>query len=244
MGSGLTAISAALGYLLGSISFARLVAWRIDPSAQIDRIDVRLSSGAVFTSDSVSATAVRVHVGTRFGVLTGVLDMLKVAIPTLIVRRLKPRQQAHLVVAASGLVGHDYPIFHRFKGGRGESPIYGTMLALDPAGVLATTVAGVLVGFLSGNLLILRWAGMVLLVPWAAVIRRNGPLATYALFANGVFFWSMRPELAQYAAMLNDDADPSQEEIAAEYGMGARLGRALDRYGVPGLVGRLRRRNR
>jgi len=116
------------------------------------------------------------------------------------------------------------------------------MLALDPRGVVATTVAGTLVGFLAGNLLVLRWAGMVLLVPWSALVRRDRALAGYALFANIVFFTSMRRELAQYAAMVGDGEDPSQQEIASEYGMGAGLGRALDRYSLPALARRLRSR--
>ncbi|MBM4407649.1 MAG: glycerol-3-phosphate acyltransferase [Chloroflexi bacterium] len=109
MGWRAVAGSAVLGYLLGSLSFVRLIARRINPSAQIERMDVQLSSGVVFTSDSVSATSARIHLGTRYGLLTGILDMLKVAIPTLAVRRLVPRGPAHLVVASAGLVGHDPP---------------------------------------------------------------------------------------------------------------------------------------
>lgn len=234
--------SAALGYLLGSLSFARLIARGVNPAVRMDRMDVQLSSGEVFTSDSVSATLARVKLGTRFGVLTGLLDMLKVALPTLLVRRRAPQRPLHLVVAGAGLIGHDFPLYHGFKGGRGESPIYGVMLALDPVGVAATTAAGAVIGFLAGNILVLRWAGLVLLVPWAALVRRDGPLAVYTLFGNAVYWWTMWPELSQYGAMRGSGTDPSQEEIAAEFGMGAGLGRALDRYSMPAIWQRIRRR--
>jgi hypothetical protein len=62
------------------------------------------------------------------------------------------------------------------------------------------------------------------------------------LFADIVFTIAMIPELRQYVAMRRLAHDPSNEDIAKEYGMGASLGRALDRYSIPGLIGRLRAR--
>jgi len=51
----------------------------------------------------------------------------------------------------------------------------------------------------------------------------------------------MRPELRQYGAMRGQGTDPTNEEIAVEFGMGAGLGRALDRYGLlPALARRIR----
>ena len=56
----LTSIAAATGYLLGSISFARIVANRVAPGTDISKIVQPLpGSNLEFESDSVSATAVR-----------------------------------------------------------------------------------------------------------------------------------------------------------------------------------------
>jgi acyl phosphate:glycerol-3-phosphate acyltransferase len=232
-------VVAAVGYLLGSLSFARLIARLAKPDMDLSRIEVTLPNGEVFVSDSVSATALRMKIGTRFGLLTVLLDGAKVAIPMLIVRAAFPDQPYLLVAAAAGLIGHVWPLYHRFKGGRGESVIYGAFLVIDPLAVVGTTLLGTAAGFVAGNILVLRWAGMVLMVPWLWIAAGDPRYALFALFADAVFLWAMRPELRQYGAWKTKGIDPSNEEIAAEYGMGGGLGRALDRYGmIPALVRR------
>lgn len=230
-------LAVVVGYLCGSLSFARLIVRLRKPEVDVTRIEVPMASGEVFVSNSVSATAVRLTLGPGFGILTAVLDMAKVAIPTLAFRLWAPDQPYFLIVAAAGLVGHDRPLFHGFLGGRGESPIYGAMLVIDPIAVVGTTLLGVLAGFLVGNILVLRWAGMVLLIPWLWIATGSPWYLAYILFAVGWYLLAMRPELRQYGEMRTTGTEPSNEEIAIEFGMGQRLGIALDRYApVPALV--------
>ncbi len=235
------AVATAIGYLAGSISFARLVvAWR-GVDADIERIEVPLGHGETFVSDSVSATAVRMTLGPRFGCLTALLDMAKVAIPVLAFRLAAPDQPYFVVVAAAGLIGHIRPIFHGFKGGRGESVIYGSLLVIDPVAVVGTTLLGAVVGFVLGNILVLRWAGMILLVPWLWVATADPWIVGYMVFADVVYALAMRPELSQYWRMRGKGTDPTNEEIAIEFGMGRALGRGLDRYGlVPAMARAIR----
>jgi acyl phosphate:glycerol-3-phosphate acyltransferase len=229
--------AAVVGYLCGSISWARLIVRLRKPEADITRIEVPLSSGEVFVSNSVSASAVRLTLGPRFGILTAVLDMAKVAIPTLAFRLWAPDQPYYLIVAAAGLVGHDLPLFHGFLGGRGESPIYGGLLVIDPVAVVGTTLLGACIGFVVGNILVLRWAGMVLLIPWLWLATGSPWYLAYILFVVGWYLVAMRPELRQYAEMRTTGTDPTNEEIAIEFGMGRRLGSALDHYApLPALV--------
>lgn len=74
------------------------------------------------------------------------LDAAKSFVPVLATKRAFPDRKYHLLVALAVMVGHNYPVFHRFKGGRGQSPFFGSMLALDPLAVPVTTTAGTLVG--------------------------------------------------------------------------------------------------
>ena len=235
----LIAFAAAIGYLLGSISFARVLTRLVAPETDISQIEQPMpNSDVVFVSDSVSATAVRMHVGTRYGCLTAILDMLKVAIPTWVFKRRSPETPYHLIVAIAGVVGHDWPLYFRFKGGRGESPIYGGMLVIDWVGVLTTNLIGMPVGVLSGNLLVSRWAGLVLLIPWFWFRNRDWPHVAYGLSINGLYWMAMRPELSQYFELRDKGDEPSQEELAELMGMGRGLGRIIDRFNVAALLER------
>ena len=234
-------VVAAAGYLVGSISFARLVVRLARPGSSVARIEVPLASGDVFVSDMVSATAVRVALGPRYGLLTAALDMAKAAVPTLALRLWAPDEPYFLIVAAAVVAGHNLPVFHGFRGGRGESPMYGGLLVIDPLAAVGTTLIGALVGFLVGNILVLRWAGMVLLVPWLWVATGSPWYLAYAVFVVGAYFVALRPELAQYARLLREGRDPTNEEIAGVFAMGRRLGRAIDRHApLPALVRRIR----
>jgi glycerol-3-phosphate acyltransferase PlsY len=234
-------LAALIGYLLGSISFARVITAIAAPNTDISKIEQPVpNSDAVFESDSVSATAVRIHVGTRYGCLTALLDMLKVAIPTLAFKIWQPQTPYFLIVAAAGVVGHDWPIFHRFKGGRGESPIYGGLLVIDWVGALVTNLVGGLLGLVLGNLLILRWAGLVLLIPWFWFRTGDWAYLAYIIFINLVYWISMMPELKQAFDLQAEGEMPSQQELASFLGMGESLGRVLDRYSLPAVLSKLR----
>jgi acyl phosphate:glycerol-3-phosphate acyltransferase len=235
-----TALLAGLiGYLCGSFSAARLVARYAAPGKELTLIRYPIpNTDIVFESDSVSASMVRIQVGTRYGCLTAILDILKVFLPALAFRLWQPDAPYFLVVAALGLVGHNWPLFHRFKGGRGESTILGGMLAIDPVGLVVTNLAGVLFGWLAGEVLVLRWSFLLLLIPWLWLRTGDPAYGAYAVFINLIYWWKMSPELAQFLKILKQGGLSTQEEVAGDLAMGMRLGRFLDRYSLPSLLKR------
>jgi glycerol-3-phosphate acyltransferase PlsY len=229
----LIVLAAVLGYLLGSLSFARIVGRMVDPTADVTRIIEELPDGHTFESDSASATAARMALGTRWGVTTGLLDMAKVGVPALIWVLLYPDTPAYgLISGVAGHLGHVLPLYHRFVGGRGESAVYGVVLLLDPLGALATTVAGAVIGLLIGHILIFRWAGLILLMPWMAWWHDDPAYVVYMVAANAIYWTSMVPELRQYVHLLKQGAPMTQEEIAGSFAMGESLGRIMDRYSL------------
>jgi glycerol-3-phosphate acyltransferase PlsY len=235
-------LAAVVGYLIGSISWARIVARRVAPDADISTIAEPVpNTDLVFVSDSISATAARVHLGTRYGCLVAILDILKVAIPTLAFRVAFPDQPYYYVAAFFGLVGHVWPIYHHFKGGRGESAIYGGLLVIAPLGVLVTNLAGAVLGVLAGELLVLRWGGLVLMIPWLWWRTASTWALAYIVGVNIIYWWSMRPELRQYVEYQGKGVAPTQEELAEFMAMGTGLGRFMDRYSIPALLRRSRR---
>jgi glycerol-3-phosphate acyltransferase PlsY len=232
--------AAVTGYLLGSISWSRIIARRVAPSKSIEKIEYPVpGTDEVFTSDSVSATAARVHLGTRFGCMTALLDMVKVFLPTLLFKLLFPEWPYYLMSAAAGLIGHDWPLFFRFKGGRGESPILGGLFVIDPIGLIINLAASSVFGIIVGHLLIFRWTWFLTMIPWLWISTHSIWHVGYMVFANIVYWWTISPELIQYAKM---EGSPTQEEIGEFYAMGKGLGRLMDRYSILGLISRLRQK--
>lgn len=229
-----------VGYLLGSCSSARFVGRLVAPGTDVTRVAKTLASGDRFEIASASGTAVRITLGTRWGGLTCTLDALKVAVPMLVARALGYGVEVEIAIAVGGLIGHVLPLWHRFHGGRGEAPTYGAILTLDPLGVLAALAIGTAIGFVAGNILALRWSPLVALIGIAAVVRDDALFAGYVAFALLFYLWASLGELRQLAVLARKGSAPGNEEIAAELGMGGGLGRAIDRWGVPGIVRRLR----
>ncbi len=198
MSAGLVSLLALMGYVLGSISFARIVASRVVPESDLASTDLELPGGGTIEYGGVSATAIGARTGPKWGVIVGVGDMAKAFIPTLVVRLIWPDDSYHLVVAVAVMVGHNYPIFYRFKGGRGQSPLYGGLLAVDWLALPITTALGIGVGlFLMRDMLVAYSLGQWLLIPWFAW-RAGPPEVAYALTINLLYAVASIPEFKAY----------------------------------------------
>lgn len=113
------------GYLLGSIPTAYLAGrW-------LKGIDLR-----EYGSGTVSGTGVIYHVGLGAGVLAGLFDVAKGAFVPWLALRLGTPLAVALLAGLAAVVGHNWPLYLGFKGGRGISPFMGMMLVVFPWGVL------------------------------------------------------------------------------------------------------------
>jgi glycerol-3-phosphate acyltransferase PlsY len=197
MDSWLILIAALVGYLLGSISFARLIFRWVAPGQEITGMELDIpGSDEKAHISAVSGTAVSTKLGAKWGGITAILDILKTLIPTLVFRFLFPGTPYFLIVAAMGLVGHNWPLYHRFKGGRGISPIYGGFLAIAPLGTLVTAIISMIVGlFVLKNVLISYMGGLWLMIPWLWLTTRDPARLAYVLFVNVVFALAMIPDI-------------------------------------------------
>lgn len=114
-------VGIAIGYLLGSIPVG-LVVGRVAKG-----IDIR-----EFGSGKTGFTNVVRTVGTRWGVVALLGDLAKGAAAVLIALAISDEP---LVVMAAGMaaaVGHDWPVFAGFQGGRGVAASFGVILAMNP----------------------------------------------------------------------------------------------------------------
>lgn len=102
-------LEAALGYLLGSISFSVIL------TKQKYKVDVRNEG-----SGNAGATNVARVFGMKAGLLTLLFDILKMVIPMAVGLALSG-DWGVTVAGACGIIGHCFPLYFGFKGGKGVS---------------------------------------------------------------------------------------------------------------------------
>ena len=111
-------IALALGYLLGAIPFGLFFAW-ISGAGDVRKIG----------SGNIGATNV-LRTGKKWAAAATLLcDGAKGAAAVLIARQLLP-PGAETVAAAGAVLGHIFPVWLRFKGGKGVATFLGISLAL------------------------------------------------------------------------------------------------------------------
>jgi len=109
-----------MGYLLGSLSSAIIVSRLMglpDPRTQ--------------GSGNPGATNVMRTGGKKAAAITLLGDLLKGLIPVLIAWMLGASLEIQLLVALAAFLGHLYPVFFGFAGGKGVATAAGVLLALD-----------------------------------------------------------------------------------------------------------------
>jgi acyl phosphate:glycerol-3-phosphate acyltransferase len=136
MGPGPAALALALAYLLGSIPFSYVV-------ARLKGVDVRTVG-----SGNVGATNVMRAAGRSAGFAAFALDFLKGSAATWLALQLSsPTVAAAAAVAA--IVGHMYPVWLSFKGGKGVATGAGAFLPVIPIAAVAGLVTFGVVAYLT-----------------------------------------------------------------------------------------------
>ncbi len=124
-------LSVIIGYLLGSISFSYLFGkW-------LKKIDIRN-----YGSGNAGATNTLRVLGKGPAITVLILDILKGMIAVLISKLIGGEEWVPFVAGLSAAIGHNWPIFFNFRGGKGIATTIGVLLLLIPypaliAGVIA-----------------------------------------------------------------------------------------------------------
>jgi glycerol-3-phosphate acyltransferase PlsY len=137
-----------IAYLLGSIPFGLII------GKLKSGIDIREHG-----SGKTGATNLMRVAGTKLGVLTIVLDVVKAAGAVMLATVIVGRSSGvltiggvsvywqHIAQVAAGLAavaGHNWPVFAKFKGGRGVTAYFGTVFAIfPPAGIFGAEVVAI-----------------------------------------------------------------------------------------------------
>lgn len=178
---------ALLAYLLGSLSFAILLS--------------RLSGGPdprASGSGNPGATNMLRVAGRKLAVLTLLGDLLKGLLPVLVAYLVGLDIQQQAWVGLAAVVGHLYPLYFRFRGGKGVATAAGMLLGLYPPSALLALAAWALTFFLTRTSSLASLIATPLTLPLLAWQRPEALLPMCVL--TGLIVWRHRSNLRDLMA--------------------------------------------
>ncbi len=170
------------GYALGSVSFSLLF-------ARAQGIDLR-SVG----SGNLGATNAGRALGRKTGLIVYFLDMAKGFLPAILFSWLFSHE-AGVVGGSAAYLGHIWPIWLRFRGGKGVATLSGAMLALFPLGFVLAGVVWLLAVKITGIVAIgsLVFGSMLPISAW--LLESTTEIKYFSLGAGLLLFFTHRSNL-------------------------------------------------
>ncbi len=109
-----------IGYILGTVNYAYII-------GRLKGFDIRTKG-----STNAGASNATVTMGWRVGVMVGICDISKAFIAVIVAKWLFPELQlAGVVAGVACIIGHIFPFYLKFRGGKGFASYMGMILALD-----------------------------------------------------------------------------------------------------------------
>ena len=144
------ALSIVIAYLLGSIPFAYII-------GKLRGLDIRKVGDR-----NVGTFNVFRHAGLVAGIATLVADVGKGALAIVVAGLLSGQELVLFGSGVAAVIGHNWPVFLRFQGGRGLAVVIGVLLALLPVEMLIAAAVGIVVLVITRNSV---WFGVALFIP-------------------------------------------------------------------------------
>lgn len=182
------ALAAIAAYLIGSLSFAVIVSRAMG-----------LSDPRSYGSGNPGATNVLRSGNKAAAVLTLLLDALKGYVPVVLVREFGAPygldEGTLAMVGLAAFVGHLWPVFFRFAGGKGVATAAGVLLALNPWLGLATLATWIVVAAFTRYASLASVVAAVFAPFYQLLIWGGGPVAVAVMVMGGLLIWRHRTNL-------------------------------------------------
>jgi len=182
------ALAVFAAYLIGSLSFAVIVSRLMG-----------LNDPRTYGSGNPGATNVLRSGNKAAAVLTLLLDALKGFVPVLLVKEFGAPYGLYegtlALVAVAAFLGHLWPLFFHFKGGKGVATAAGVLLGLNPWLGLATLATWIIIAAFT------RYSSLAALVSAAfapfyqVLIWGGGPVAIAVFVMGGLLVWRHRANI-------------------------------------------------
>ena len=175
-----------ISYLIGSIPFGLIL-------SRVTGVDIRKQG-----SGNIGATNVTRLLGKKLGILTLVGDVLKAVVPMLAAHwyfvnagtEVSSNDLDRILSLCGGaaFLGHIFPIYLKFKGGKGVATALGVFLVLEPVAVLISLFIFVAVVYSSGFVALGSLLVSALLTLWIWLLGGT-PNHVFLAFFIGVLIW-------------------------------------------------------
>ena len=174
-------IYALAGYLVGSVSTAII-------TCKLMGLEDPRSVG----SNNPGATNVLRHGGKKAAIITLIGDMLKGLVPVIAVTMIEPAAGAIALTGLGAFLGHVFPVYYGFKGGKGVATYYGVLLGFSWMAGIAALLVWLLTAFVS-KLSSLSALVSALSAPFILWYSSHSPELTVMLgLMTALLFWRHR----------------------------------------------------
>ncbi len=176
-------------YLLGSVPFALLLARRLRG------VDLRRTG-----SGNIGATNVMRTAGARTAIAVAALDTVKGAAAVMIVDRVVPGLVVPAAAGIAAILGHMYPVWLRFRGGKGVATAFGVFSVLAPLGAVLCFLSFLGTVWATRYVSLGSIVGILAIGPCAYLTDAPTPVVIAALTVAALVINRHRPNLARLQA--------------------------------------------
>lgn len=183
----------AVAYLIGSISFAMV----------FSRV-FRLADPRTYGSGNPGATNVLRSGNKKAAILTLIFDALKGWLPVWWTRTHGVEygftETTIALVALAAFIGHLYPVYHRFRGGKGVATALGVLVGIHPPLALATLASFAIVLAFFRMVSLASITSAVFVAFWYAFVWGLDPIALAITAMAALLIWRHRANLGRVVA--------------------------------------------
>lgn len=199
------AISAALvvfGYLLGSVS----------PSVYLGKIFKKTDLREHGSGNAGTTNAFRV-LGVKLGIVVFLLDVAKGFLPVFLARTYT-NPITTVIVGAAAMAGHNWPVFLRFKGGKGVATASGAILAMSPL-VFGSLIGAYVAVFLVTRIPSVGSLAATLVYPTLTIaLGQPRSYMVFSVVAAAMVFWLHRGNIARIVRGKEPKAELPWKRVA------------------------------
>lgn len=177
-----------IGYLLGCFNPAYII-------AKIKGVDI-LAHG----SHNPGASNATITMGWKIGIFVAVCDIMKAFLSVVIIRMLFPDQPiAEAVAGVSCVLGHIFPVFFKFRGGKGFASFLGMVLAIDWRFFIGIGIAIILITIITDYIAIATLTTVVVEPILVAVFKAQYIVMAVICIASAVIIYKHLENITKIA---------------------------------------------